>query len=81
MENANHIPVNPANFAMDDNPYFLAQNENPTIVLVTAVVTEGGENYHSWSRSMLMSLKMKNKLGFIDGTLPKPNVDDPTFKA
>lgn len=69
------------NVAPEDNPLTLHQNENPAAVLVTAILTEGGENYHSWSRSMVRSLKMKNKERFIDGTLPKPDVADPTFRA
>lgn len=69
------------NVAPEDNPLTLHQNENPDAVLVTAILTEGGENYHSWSRSMMRSLKMKNKERFIDGTLPKPDVANPTFRA
>lgn len=78
---ANLNVVNAAAVAMDDNPFSLHQNENPTSIIVSAVLSERGENYHSWSRSMMMSLEMKNKLGFIDGSLPKPEVGDPTFKA
>lgn len=69
------------NFAMDENPLFLHQNENPTALLVSAVLSEGGENYHSWFKSMMMSLEMKNKVGFVDGSLPKPEVEDPTYRA
>ncbi|XP_019457556.1 PREDICTED: uncharacterized protein LOC109357954 [Lupinus angustifolius] len=36
-------------------------------------------NYHSWFRDILMALKTKNKLQFIDGSLPKSNLEDPNF--
>ncbi|GAU34265.1 hypothetical protein TSUD_365630 [Trifolium subterraneum] len=35
-----------------------------------------GNNYHSWSRSMTVSLRSKNKLYFINGSLPRPSDDD-----
>lgn len=30
---------------------------------------------------MVMALKMKNKLQFLDGTLPRPDVSDPLFHS
>ncbi|PNX78530.1 hypothetical protein L195_g034508, partial [Trifolium pratense] len=56
------------------NPYFLHPNENPGLVLVTPLLS--GSNYHSWSRSMTMALKSKNKLRFVNGTLPRPDDED-----
>jgi hypothetical protein len=35
-----------------------------------------GDNYYTWSRSMFMALTAKNKLQFINGTLPRPNPSD-----
>lgn len=67
--------------AMDDNPYLLNQNENPAMVIVSVVLANSGENYHPWSQSMVMALEMKNKLGFVDGTLPKPAVGDPLLRS
>lgn len=69
------------NPALEDNPFLLSQNENPAMVIVSATLTSGGENYHLWSQSMKMALEMKNKLGFIDGTLLKPAAGDPTLRA
>ncbi|KAL4572890.1 hypothetical protein LXL04_019678 [Taraxacum kok-saghyz] len=34
------------------------------------------ENYNSWSQAMQIALSVKNKTGFIDGSLPKPNVTE-----
>lgn len=32
----------------------------------------GTENYKVWSRAMILFLRIKNKLGFIDGSCPRP---------
>ncbi|KAG7536624.1 MFS transporter superfamily [Arabidopsis suecica] len=31
-----------------------------------------GAEFHSWRRSVRMALNVRNKLGFVDGTIPKP---------
>ena len=51
-----------------DNPLFLHHAENPSLVLVTQPLL-GGENYAAWARAVRKALLIKNKLGFIDGTL------------
>jgi hypothetical protein len=56
------------------NPYFLHPNENPALVLVTPLLS--GNNYHSWSRSMTVALRSKNKIHFINGSLPCPPDED-----
>nr|XP_009773097.1 PREDICTED: uncharacterized protein LOC104223367 [Nicotiana sylvestris] len=38
-----------------------------------------GCGYAGWSRSILISLSAKNKLGFIDGSCPMPSPADPTY--
>ena len=40
-----------------------------------------GENYITWKRSMIIGLATKNKMCFVDGSLPKPAETDPTYKA
>ncbi|XP_019451880.1 PREDICTED: uncharacterized protein LOC109353981 [Lupinus angustifolius] len=57
----------------------MSPNENLGAILVSKALK--GENYHSWSRAMWMSIKTKNKLHFIDGSLPKPPIEDPSFNA
>ncbi|XP_019423017.1 PREDICTED: uncharacterized protein LOC109332489 [Lupinus angustifolius] len=59
------------------SPFYMHPNENPGIMLVSVPLT--GKNYHNWSKAMSMALKTKNKLQFIDGTLPKPSPDQPLF--
>ncbi|RYR72332.1 hypothetical protein Ahy_A02g006537 [Arachis hypogaea] len=39
------------------------------------------QTYHSWSCSVWLVLKSKNKLRFIDGFLPKPKRSDSSFEA
>lgn len=40
-----------------------------------------GQGYADWKRSMMLGLSSKNKLGFVDGSLPKPAATDSTYKA
>ncbi|GAU47119.1 hypothetical protein TSUD_98960 [Trifolium subterraneum] len=56
------------------NPYFLHSNENPSLVLVQTPLS--GSNYHQWSRAMVMALRSKNKLHFINGSFPRPMDED-----
>ena len=52
------------------SPYFLHPSEDPGM-LITAVVFDG-KNYDLWEKAVHTALKAKNKLGFIDGTLTRP---------
>jgi hypothetical protein len=61
------------------SPYFLASNEQPALALLSAPLNDS--DYHSWSQTMLLDLGMKNKLGFIDGSLRRPATDAPTQLA
>ncbi|XP_011650144.1 uncharacterized protein LOC105434731 [Cucumis sativus] len=55
------------------NPFCIHHNDNSSLILVTEPLTE--ENYVSWSRGMIIGLFIKNKLGFSDGSLSRPNDD------
>ncbi|XP_019173015.1 PREDICTED: uncharacterized protein LOC109168446 [Ipomoea nil] len=65
-----------ANFNPNDtaSPYFLHPIENHSLVLVSSA--PNGRNYHPWATAMEMSLLSKNKLGFVDGMIPVPNVGE-----
>ena len=63
---ASSCPIDPS------SPLFLHNGDNPRIILVLQLLI--GENYGTWSCSMLVALSAKNKLCFIDGSLPKPSV-------
>lgn len=52
------------------NPFTLHHSDNPIVILVSPPLS--GDNYNTWYRSMRMALRAKNKLGFVDGTIPAP---------
>lgn len=54
-------------------------NENPSLKLVDQPLNP--DNYNSWSRAMCPALSTKKKLGFIDGTIKMPKVDDTLYSA
>ena len=60
------------------SPYYLNHNDNSTSGAVAKVLD--GNNFHTWHNDFRMSLKLKNKLGFIDGSLPMPENDDSNLK-
>ncbi|XP_057475895.1 uncharacterized protein LOC130763881 [Actinidia eriantha] len=53
-----------------NDPFYLYHSDQSGVVLVTQLLNE--ENYSTWSRAMLMALSIKNKEGFINGTIQKP---------
>ena len=60
------------------SPYYLNNGDNPGIRIVPDPLT--GDNYQAWRRSMTTALSAKNKLGFVNGTIPQPNDEsDPLF--
>ena len=60
------------------NPFFLHALDHPGLVLFYQPLTE--LNFNSWSCSMKMALNLKHKLGFVDGSSPKPANDaDPAL--
>ncbi|XP_075515979.1 uncharacterized protein LOC142550814 [Primulina tabacum] len=67
--------------AVDDqsSPYFLHHSDNPGQLLVSQLLTS--ENFSSWSRAMKIALSVKNKLGFIDGSIHKPPENDLTLTS
>uniref|UniRef100_A0A803PK87 CCHC-type domain-containing protein n=1 Tax=Cannabis sativa TaxID=3483 RepID=A0A803PK87_CANSA len=69
--NSSAISNRPLN---DDNssPFFLSTGDHPRLVLVSTVLN--GSNYQSWKRGITMVLVAKNKIAFIDGSLPRPEI-------
>ncbi|XP_021735662.1 uncharacterized protein LOC110702263 [Chenopodium quinoa] len=59
--------------------YYIHPSDNNNYKFINDVFD--GENYSSWKRSMIIGLSTKNKMSFIDGTLPKPQSTDVTYKA
>ena len=75
---ADNAVFNNEAFAKLLNPYYTHPNENPAGVAIVAQVLNGG-NYHSWSRAMLLVLKTKKKVQFVDDSLPRPALNDLNF--
>lgn len=59
--------------------YYIHPNENPSLILVSPSLDPS--NYHGWTRAMSNALQMKIKYDFVDGSILKPSIDDPRFKA
>ncbi|XP_042053398.1 uncharacterized protein LOC121798426 [Salvia splendens] len=61
---------------VEDNtsPYYLHASDNPSLQLVPHLLI--GSNYINWSRSVVTALIAKNKLSFVNGSLPRPLIDD-----
>ncbi|XP_024023054.1 uncharacterized protein LOC112092088 [Morus notabilis] len=78
--NNNHfLPLTPApdlsSIDGANSPFFLHTGDHPGLSLVSHALT--GPNYNTWNRAMLMALNAKNKLCFVDGSIPQPPVTDP----
>lgn len=61
-----------------ENPFYLHHNDHAGLVLVTDRLSSGAD-FHSWRRSVRLALNVRNKLGFINGTISKPLESDPTY--
>lgn len=53
--------------------FYLGSNDNPGN-LITPVQLKG-ENYDEWAMAIRTALRAKRKLGFLEGTVPKPKED------
>ncbi|KAJ4769803.1 Retroelement pol polyprotein-like [Rhynchospora pubera] len=52
------------------SPFYLNSSDNPGMIITSCVLK--GENYDVWVKAVRNALRAKNKLGFIDGTVVKP---------
>ena len=53
------------------NPFFLSSSKNLDNILVTQPLL-GMQNYHSWSRAMVLALTAKKKIEFVNGKTATP---------
>jgi len=60
------------------SPFFLHSSDHLGLNIVSHVLD--GTSYNNWSIAMRMSLDAKNKLSFVDGSLPRPDVSDRMFR-
>ncbi|XP_013633108.1 PREDICTED: uncharacterized protein LOC106338752 [Brassica oleracea var. oleracea] len=72
------FPMKKESYDNVHSPFFLHSADHPGLSIVTH--TLDGTNYNNWSIAMRMSLHAKNKLSFVDGSLPRPDLDDTLFK-
>lgn len=58
--------------AIDDvsSPYYLHHSDSPGLILVSQQLT--GEKYTSWNWAITIALSVKNKFGFVDGSIDWP---------
>ena len=59
------------------SPFFIHHSENHSSVIVTPELTT--INFAIWKRSFLLAVYIRNKKGFLDGTISKPNENDSSF--
>ncbi|KAK3008777.1 hypothetical protein RJ639_015227 [Escallonia herrerae] len=74
--------ANVQNIAIDTkSPFYLHPSDHPGLIFVTQPLSENGENYFTWRRNMLTALQSKNKAGFVDGLIAKPDVRSRDFQS
>ncbi|XP_027368511.1 uncharacterized protein LOC113874490 [Abrus precatorius] len=61
------------------SPFFIHPSEGPSSISITPILD--GTNYQSWSRAIKMALISKNKIAFLLGTIPVPEVEEPLYSA
>ncbi|MED6142878.1 hypothetical protein PIB30_117553 [Stylosanthes scabra] len=71
--NAGQIQDRSSNF------WFVHPSKNPGVPITNVILN--GKNYDNWSRNMQITLRSKNKIRFIDGSLSKPEKSDPNYEA
>jgi len=60
------------------DPLYVHPSDNPRSLIVP--VPFDGMGYRSWRRSILRSLSVKNKLGFVTGDCKKPAANSPQLR-
>ncbi|KAJ0860467.1 putative retrotransposon Copia-like protein [Helianthus annuus] len=62
-----------------NSPYYIHASDYPRQMHVNDVLTYA--NYNDWSQEMMNFLFAKNKIGFINGTIKRPEPDSSDFMA
>lgn len=57
------------------SPFYLHPSDGPQLTISPIVLR--GDNYNEWARSIRNNFRAKNKLGFLDGTVTKPEKGTP----
>lgn len=61
------------------SPYYLSNSDHTGYIISPVTLT--GQNYGTWSRLVINGLKSKNKLGFVNGKITRPEKDSPEEDA
>lgn len=61
------------------SPYSLFSSDNPG-AMITSVQLKG-DNYNEWATEVVNALRSKKKIGFVDGSLPKPDENHKDLEA
>ncbi|KAK2988480.1 hypothetical protein RJ640_003759 [Escallonia rubra] len=61
--------------------FYLHPSDHPGLIFVTQPLSENGENYFTWRRNMLKAFQSKNKAGFVDWSIAKPDVHSGNFQS
>lgn len=57
--------------------FFMHTSDHPGLLLIS--IKLDGANFDDWEAAMKLGLDAKNKIGFVDGSLPRPPESDPNF--
>lgn len=57
--------------------FYLHPPDNPNIILVAKQFN--GSYFGTWRREIIIALSTKKKIGFINGSYTRPDVDSPLF--
>lgn len=60
------------------SPYFLTSDDNPGTSLIYEVLN--GSNYNTWNIAMAIAADEKNKILFVDGSLPRLSEWHPHYR-
>lgn len=63
-----------------ENPYYLSPSDHSSLTLVSDRLS-GSADFNSWEQSMRMALNGRNKICFIDGSLPRPAANSLDFST
>lgn len=60
------------------SPLYLHHADHPGLMIVS--ITLDGSNYTQWCSAMKIALDAKNKIAFVDGSVPRPASASPLFR-
>ena len=73
-DDASSLPMLTESYDSIHTPFFLHSTDHLSLYIVSH--TLDGTDYNSWSTAMKISLDASNKIGFVEGSLARPSIDD-----